>query len=95
MKFYDIPATPNIAEIEKAIATTVESAIKNALDSFTVRIIDELDEIKSLMITDPDGLAREILGPHDDPSKDGGEIKTEQLVEMFQSAIKSLNKKKE
>ena len=49
-------------ENAKAVKNVLDKTIKNHLDEFLVRIEDQFDEIKSLLIADPNALAEELLG---------------------------------
>ena len=76
----------------KQLAEDIKSQIKLQLDEFTVRITDQLDELKDLLITDPDGLADLTLGKESEPPVEGGDSdKTGQALERILKKIQNNN----
>jgi len=76
----------------KTIQHTITSEIKTQLDDFSISLEDSFDEIKTLLIADSDGLARELLGARDDTSNLAGDKESEQLSAVAES-LKELTDK--
>ena len=68
-----------LAEQLKASQAETADQVKRQLDEFTLRIEDHLDEIKSLLIPDRDGLAEKLLGDSE-PSDPAGQNNPGQLA---------------
>ena len=75
----------------KAIQDTITSEVKTLLDDFSIRLEDSFDEIKTLLIADSDGLARELLGARDDTSNLAGKNDSEQLSALAANVTEMVN----
>jgi len=67
-----------------SIKSTIDEAMKSHFDD----IEENLEEIKDLLIPDPDDSQKTKLGGHSDTTRSAGDIKPEQVVEAFKSILK-------
>ncbi len=84
--FDDAPddhADDNLKEITAKLGESITEIVKDQLDNFTIRIEDLFDEVKSLLIADSDGHAKELLGNPSEQSDPAGENKSEQVLETI------------
>lgn len=79
-------------DVVETIRKTVESQVKTCIDNFAIRLDDQLDEIKSLLITDSEGLAKSLLGTSSEQSSPGGakNFTEQQLVNVFEKVISNI-----
>jgi len=84
--FYENDDIKNI--VTEIIRASLEEKHKQFLGDLTSCIDDMVDEIKSLLIADPDGLAKKLLGAPSDPSVPAGKNDTaEQSFERIENAL--------
>ncbi len=78
--------------VTKIVGTILEEKHKEFLGNITTLIEELVDEIKSLLIADPDGLAGKLLGPSpDSPIPAGDNEKPEQDIKTIENVTKKIN----
>jgi HK97 family phage prohead protease len=78
-------------DLTEKVVAVIEQKCADHLDRLTTRIEDSFDEIKSLLIPDPDGFAKGLLGgPSDSSAPDGDKISEQQIVEVLAKALKTV-----
>ncbi len=76
---------------EKALPQRVADFFTKHFDDLRADITEQIDELKDLLITDPDGLAEKLmLGKQSEPSGRGADNETEQVVRAFQKVLKEI-----
>lgn len=76
---------------QKALPERVADCFTKHFDDLRADITEQIDELKDLLITDPDGLADELmLGKQSGPSDRGDDNSTEQVLRAFQKALKEI-----
>ncbi len=82
----------DIKAIASEITKNVDLNIKQQFDEFIVRIEDQLDEIKSLLIPGQEGFAKSMLGEDSERSDPAGNNNPEQLASIA-GTLEQINEK--